>query len=250
MELCKSKHYNILFIGNSYTYYNDLPEVLFSSAAESLGYDVTATRVTKGGWYLFDSANADDAVGAQVEAALSESKYDFVVLQEQSTCSILNPGKFYDGVRKLIKKARSNGATPVLYGTWSRKNGSDTLIQNGWTNESMTYMIAAAYEAIASELGIEVAHAGLAFRDIDSSEENGIELYFEDLAHPSYSGSYLAAITILAKIFKTDPRAITFNGGLDASEADLLKKAAYRAAFETPMIPDKYKTESVGIKYE
>ena len=114
----------------------------------------------------------------------------------------------------------------------------------------MTYKIAAAYEAIANELGIEVAHTGLAFRDIDSNSESDIELYFEDLAHPSYSGSYLAAITILSKIFKIDPTAITFDGELEKAKADLLKQAAYKAVFETPKIPEEYKTESIGIKFE
>lgn len=245
MELNKNKQYEILFIGNSYTYYNDLPEMLFAPAAETIGYSINAKRITKGGWYLFDSANPADEVGALVESELLQKKYDYVILQEQSTCSILNPKKFFDGVRKLVEKIRANGATPLLYVTWGRKDGSDTLTQNGLTNESMTYKIAAAYEAIADELGIEVAHVGLAFRDVDSDTNNGIELYFEDLSHPSYSGSYLAALTILAKITGCDPRAVTFNGDLAQSDADLLKSAAYKAVFTAPNIPKEYKTTTI-----
>lgn len=245
MEISKEKQYEILFIGNSYTYYNDLPENLFAPAAKSIGYNINAKRITKGGWYLFNSASPDDEVGALVEAELNQKKYDYVVLQEQSTCPILNPKKFFDGVRKLVEKIRANGATPLLYVTWGRKDGSDTLTNNGLTNESMTYKLAAAYEAIADELGIDVAHVGLAFRNIDSDTKNDIELYFEDLSHPSYSGSYLAALTILAKITGCDPRAVGFCGALAQDDAELLKNAAYKAVFETPCIPTEYKTTTV-----
>ena len=41
--LDKSKTYNILFIGNSYTHYNDMPEQIFSKVISSAGYKANVT---------------------------------------------------------------------------------------------------------------------------------------------------------------------------------------------------------------
>lgn len=248
-ESMENKTFNILFIGNSYTYYSDMPEKIFEPMAKSAGFDFKVDSLTKGGWYLIDSASSTDELGRLIDGALKKTKYDYVVLQEQSTCPALNPGKFYDGVRRLTDKIKENGATPILYGTWGRKTGSATLPNLGWTHESMTWKIAAAYEAIGDELDIDVAHVGFAFHDVYTNSASVTDVYADDLTHPSYSGSYLAAITIFAKITNTDPTEIDFNGELLGNVTSVLKEAARKAVFETPEIPAAYKTESNGITF-
>ncbi|MBQ9131663.1 MAG: hypothetical protein IJX62_04255, partial [Clostridia bacterium] len=90
---------------------------------------------------------------------------------------------------------------------------------------------------------IPVAHAGLAFYDIYTGQ-SGINIYSSDKSHPSYAGSYLAAATLFAKIFDTDPSEIAYAGSLSANQASELRQAAARAVFQTPSIPDEYKTIS------
>lgn len=248
--LDKSKRYNFLFVGNSYTHYNTMPESIFGPIMKAAGYNVYVKKVTKGGWYLIDSANSNDEVGAQVDTSFKTMKYNYVILQEQSTCPASTPGKFYDGVRALAEKVRANGAEPILYGTWGRKKGHSVLTDNGWTNESMTWMISAAYEAIGAELDIPVAFAGLAFYDVYTNHSAGLNIYDDDLTHPSYAGSYLAAMTIFAKITGIDPTTVDYDGSLTAEAAAILKEAARKAVFETPAIPESYKTKSEGVKYD
>ena len=245
--LDKDKTYNILFVGNSYTHYNTMPESIFKPISAAAGYKFNVTRITKGGWYLIDSANPTDEVGSKVEAALEANKYDFVVLQEQSTCPALSPGKFYDGVRAMVEKVRANGATPILYGTWGRKTGHSVLTTNGWTHQSMTWMISAAYQAIGKELGVDVAYAGFAFNDVYTNNASLVNIYDEDLTHPSYSGSYLAAMTIFAKMTGTDPRDIPYDGSLTLAVGDLLREAAYNAVYNEKKIPESYQTASEGV---
>ncbi len=246
--LDKTKQYDILFIGNSYTYYNNMPENIFGAIAKAAGYKFNVKRLTKGGWYLINSANASDSLGSQVDAELKAKKYDYVVLQGQSTCPALEPAKFYDGVRNLLVKVKENGATPILYCTWGRKTGNNVLNQNNWTNEIMTWKIAAAYEAIGKELGIDVAYVGLAFHDVYTNNESEVDIYDADRTHPSYSGSFLAALTIFSKITGVDPAKVRYNGNLTPSVTDIMRNAAYKAVFETPEIPDQYKTSSEGVK--
>lgn len=246
-KLDPMKNYNILFIGNSYTYYNDMPEVIFKGITESAGYDFTVKQLTKGGWDLVRSGSDDDELGALVDAELKAVKYDFVVIQEQSTNPALDPGKFYDGARAVYAKVKENGATPILYSTWGRKKGHYVLEDNGLTNETMTWKIAAAYDAIGSELGADVAHVGLAFYDVYTQDIKGLDIYDADLTHPSYKGSYLAALTIFAKITGVDPTTVDFRGDCPLALAEIFKEAARKAVFETPAVPEEYKTSSEGI---
>ncbi len=237
-ESTVKKTYNILFIGNSYTYYNDMPTALFENIVESAGYRVRITSITVGGYTLAQFANPSDEHGAKVAKALNGSKkYDYVILQEQSVLPASNtPEKFYSAVRTLTAKIKEIGATPILYSTWGRKTGSETLSIYGWTNESMTWKLASAYQSIGDELGIKVAHAGLAFFDVYTGNDK-IELYNPDSTHPSYAGSYLAASTLFAAIFEADPTEATFTGTLSQEIALTLREAAKRAVFETPEIP-------------
>lgn len=248
-EKPSDKTYKVLFIGNSYTQYNELNGI-FRNIAVKAGYKLTSQRVTKGGEYLINHARSDSDTGAQIDALLETNKYDFVIIQEQSTCPVLNPGKFYDGVRAMVEKVRANGAEPILYCTWGRKTGSADLTANNLTNESMTWKLAAAYTAIAEELDIDVAYVGLAFYDVYTNNKSKVNLYDNDLTHPSYAGSYLAAMTIFAKVFGGDPTAVAYKGTLSDDVSLILRAAAKKAVFDTPAIPDEYKTSSEGVIIE
>ncbi len=245
-----AKEYNILFIGNSYTYYNSMPGAIFKMITKKAGYNVNVTSITKGGWSLSQHADENDEMGKQVHEALKKNKYDYVIVQGQSTQPIDSPDKFYDGVRAIIKKVKDNGATPILYSTWGRKTGNSYLTESKNTNETMTWKVAAAYEAIGKELGVDVAYVGLAFYDVYTNNPLNIELYHTDFHHSSFAGSYLAALTFFAKIFKADPHSTEFTGSLTADEAGKLMDAAYKAVYNTPAIPEKYKTSSEGVTNE
>jgi len=240
---------SILFIGNSATSRNYMAKEIFKKFARAAGYDVSVTMISEGGHTLAEFADPADEFGNMVDIALRGSKkYDFVVLQEQT----LRPAgkdvaKFYAAVRSLAEKVRQNGATPVLYVTAPRKEGSADLTANGWTVESMTWRVAAAYAAIGQELDIPVAPAGLAFYDICTNHPE-IELYDPDLSHPSYTGSYLVAITLAAEIFDVDPTTVDYSVRIPEAEAPILKEAARKAVFETPEIPAEYVTSSLGVE--
>lgn len=250
-KLDSASSYTILFIGNSYTKSNDLAGTVFPAIAQSAGYDFTVVKAVRDSWYLIQSADPTDINGAKVDAAFSNYDVDFVVMQEQSTCSILNPGKFYDGARAINELAAAEGATPVFYGTWGRKTGHSFLTNNNLTTESMMWTIAAAYAAIGEELGIPVSNVGMAFYDVYANYPS-INLYNDDLHHPSYAGTYLAAMTIFARLTGTDPTTIAYNGDgtITDDQAAVLKEAARKAVFEPAVIPEAYQTSSVGVHEE
>ena len=242
-ELDKSKTYKILFIGNSYTYCNDMPTRYFGEIMEAAGYKVNIISLTKGGWTLSGSANSQDELGKQVDMALTHQDFDFVILQEQSMTPAVNVGSFYSGVRRLNKKIRESGATPILYATWGRKQGSGDLTATGLTAETMTWKLAASYEHMGQTHDIPVAHVGLAFWDIVQNERR-VNLFDTDLSHPNAAGSYLAALTLFARITGVDPTTVDYEGGVGSNIEPILKEAARKAVFETPEIPEEYMDEA------
>ena len=241
---------SVLFIGNSYTYYNNMPTMIFEEIAVAAGYEPYVISITCGGHSLYQHADIYNPYGMKVAIQLSPKNiymYDYVVLQEQSMRPATDDvATFYDAVRDLAARARSIEATPVLYSTWGRRSDSTYLTESGLTNETMTWKLAASYTAIGEELDIPVGYVGLAFYEVYTGD-SGIELYDSDATHPSYAGSFLAAMTLFAKMTGVDPTTVDYNGDLSAENAAVLKQAAKNAVFNTPEIPEEYRTSSVGV---
>ena len=241
---------SVLFIGNSYTYYNDMPNAIFEKIAAAAGYEPYIISITGAGHSLFQHAKPTDVCGARVMKELLPKNiyiYDYVVLQEQSMRPASDDlATFYDAVRDLANRAKGIEATPILYSTWGRRSDSSYLTESGLTNETMTWKLAASYTAIAEELDIPVGYVGLAFYEVYTGN-SGIELYDPDTTHPSYAGSYLAAMTLFARMTGIDPTTVNFNGELSEQDAAVLKRAAKNAVFNTPEIPEEYRISSVGV---
>jgi hypothetical protein len=238
----KETELKILFIGNSFTFFNDMPTKYFQNICGASGYKVNVEAITNGGHYLSKFADASDEYGAKVDKALKENKYDIVIIQEQSGCPIADPNRFFNGVRALAKKVKDNGAELYLFETWGYKEGYSKLVTHGGSTKIMEMKLRAAYTAIAEEVGAEVILAGVAMLDIHT--QGKIEVYKDDLFHPSPKGSALVAYTIFAKVFMHDPRTVKYTCGVGESNSAAMKEAAYKAVFEEQPIPDGYKIKT------
>ncbi len=197
----------ILMLGNSYTYFFDMPKILQALFDEN-GVDARVDSVTAGGRRLAQNLDEGDALHAEVVAKCGENSYDVLILQEQSHTPMSHYREFLRGVCgcvELVKPART-----VMYATWGRREGCDLLDEFGWTNQTMTEGLAAAYDAAARKVGGECAHVGKCFFAIRRAYP-GIELYDPDRSHPSYVGSCVAALTVYKKL----------TGGLPAKTACL-----------------------------
>lgn len=238
--------YRILFIGNSYTYFNNLWNI-FRAVAQGEGYEVQTDSVTQGGHTLQQMADVEDVFGARVEGALKTRKYDAVFLQEHSLRPVISPAAFYDAVRVLKEKMEENGAKGILYQTWGRKTGSGELGVYQLTNETMTMKLAAAYEAISDECGLYLSPVGSAFFEIEKNHA-GIELYNADFSHPSPAGSYLAALCHYATVYGKSPVGVRYVCGVNTKEeAEVLQRAAHRAVFGASVVTEEYRCSSEGV---
>ena len=203
----------ILMLGNSYTYFFDMPKILQALFDEN-DVDAQVDSVTAGGRRLVQNADEGDPLHAEVVKKCAQNAYDVLILQEQSHTPMSHYREFLRGVCgcvELVKPART-----VLYATWGRKEGCDLLDEFGWTNQSMTEGLAAAYDAAARKVGGQSAHVGKCFFET-CKEYPAIELYDPDLSHPSYAGSCVAALTIYKKLMGKLP-AKTASLNMDAAD--------------------------------
>ena len=194
---------NILFIGNSYTYYNDL-DIIFEQLCRSNGRQVNAFRVTQGGRRLIQFKDENDPVTQELLSALQNRRYDVCFLQEQSLLPILDLNAFLEGVTHAARLVKAQNPQLILYATWSRKEGCPVLAEHNWTPASMTADLNTAYHKAGSALGAKISPVGLVFEKVRQADPT-IDLHAPDLSHPSSLGSCLAALTHYFTLFGSFP---------------------------------------------
>ena len=207
----------ILFIGNSYTFYHEMPK-LFEALCLANGKDVEVASVTKGGRKLYENLASGDENNAKILELLKTEHYDVLFLQEHSCGPLLAEERFISAVGEL--KALVGADRTILYETWGRKTGSKTLEEHSWTSEQMFEDIIAAYKKCAEVNGTELSRVGECFKALLG--ESDAELYTEDLSHPSLFGSSIAALSHYRTVFGEYPATLE---PLDLSEyAEIVKK--------------------------
>ncbi|MBW2630717.1 MAG: SGNH/GDSL hydrolase family protein [Deltaproteobacteria bacterium] len=177
----------VLFIGNSYTYFNNMPFIL-ESLSSAAGKAMEAQIVTRGGktlqWHWHNPQTLD---------TLDQEHWDFVVLQEQSTRPVDEPEQMRRTVARFASRIRKSGGTPLLYLTWARQRIPE-----------MQEALTKTYLSIAQEFDTWIAPVGPAWAKAlaDSPE---LTLHMEDESHPNILGSYLAACVFYAVLFRETP---------------------------------------------
>lgn len=199
MFFTTGKQTRILFIGNSYTYRNEMPD-LFEHIAISMGKNVYVQSVTKGKATLQIQSQRED-----VYRAINDHQWDYVVIQGSSRDFIQRKEtieeKTLPALEKVIREVRRNRAdTKILfYMTWGYRNGFVPLDHTD-TFEKMTAAVRDEYIRLGKFYNFGVVPVGMAFLDsrIRRPKEN---LYVADGAHPSLKGSYLAACCFYSAIY-------------------------------------------------
>lgn len=215
----------ILFLGNSYVYYNDLPTML-TNLALSGGHDLFVDSITKGGAMLDEFLCEDSELCSTLADKLRDEKWDFVVLQEQSQIPALIDKRkelMYPSIRLLNKKIKDNGGKTVLFMTWGRHFGD---AENGFEDfESMQEALKVGYTIISAEIKALLAPVGIAWSKAKSMDDN-MALWVEDCSHPSVMGTYLTACVFYAILLKESPVGLAYRSELPKEMAQLLQQIA------------------------
>ena len=218
----------VLFIGNSYTTVNDLPSV-FASLARSGGHRVESTSAAVDGWTL-----ANHADSPATATALAARRWDIVVLQEQSQLPAIDEFRqtqMYPAARRLISSIRNQGARPLFYLTWARRDGWPENELPDYA--SMQSAIDDGYLAIAADQRVAVAPVGVAWATL-VTRGAGAPLWQQDGSHPTESGTYLAACVFYATIFRESPKGLGYHSSLSAETAAIIQSVAAETALGDP----------------
>jgi len=177
----------VLFIGNSLTLTNDLPAMVVS-LARAAGKDAVTETIAFGGFSLEDHWTQGDA-----RRAIAKRGWSFVVLQQGPSSLPESQANLREFTKKFDGEIRAAGARTALYMVWPERARLDALDA-----------VVRSYAAAAADVRGVLLPAGDAWRAA-WRRDRSIALYGPDDFHPSMTGSYLAALAIVARLFDVSP---------------------------------------------
>jgi hypothetical protein len=198
----------ILFIGNSLTAWNDLPDMVMRLAMGA-GHPQPLTRmVAVGGFSLEDHWNQGDA-----RRAIGEGPWDVVVLQQGPSALPESQRLLVEFTTRFAAEIVKAGARPALYMVWPSQQRRRDF---GGVSQS--------YRAAAKAVNGVILPAGDAW-SLVLQRHRDLALYSDDGLHPTRAGSYLAALVIVQGLYHQSPIGLPPLGLSDA-DARQLQNAA------------------------
>ena len=210
---------SVLFVGNSYMYYNNSLHNhvvrLAREADKANAANYFFRSMTLSGAYLHEHEGT-------LPGIINSRKWDVIVLQGQSRepmeSDTANADRFKSAAQNLDKIIRDTGAKTVFYMTWAYQDKPE-----------MTAPLAEGYVKTANALGALVVPAGLAYERA-LKERPSLVLHHTDKQHPSLAGTYLVACTFFAALYNKSPQGLSFPDGLDRDTAAFLQGVAWTTA--------------------
>ncbi len=234
---------SVLFIGNSYTYYNDLP-TLVNSIANTNGKVLIHDQSTPGGYTL-----EEHYVNATTLSKIRSASYNFVVLQDQSQrptkpIEVVEEQTFkYAHLLDSLRRLNSPCGQTVFYMTWGRENG-DTQncaeIPEVCTFEGMNNLLRERYMMMEDVNDALISPVGAVWRYVRENHPE-LGLYIEDESHPSPIGSFISATSFYTVFFQDNPLNTSFNYTLTDSVAQIIREAASAVVFDSLDYWNSYK---------
>lgn len=194
---------SVLFIGNSFTFMNDMP-TMFRQIAEAKGHKIYVDTVVEGGKNFEYHASQKETY-----ATIRSRKWDYVIIQGHSN-ELAQPDSKVEKqtlpfAKQIVDSIRANNPCTqvVLYMTWGYKYGNPKWAPIS-SYDSMQFRVKNQYMRFADFLNARVSPVGEVWKTVRSNY-SGLNLYDPDNQHPSLAGSYISACTHFATIFGESP---------------------------------------------
>lgn len=226
---------SVLFLGNSYTGSNNLPN-LIANIADSKGDSLNYQSIAPGGFTLNGHTGNTGSLNA-----IATGGWDRVVLQEQSQMPSFPPNQVATGTLPYAAElcdsiyAANNCGKPMFFMTWGRKNGDALncpIYPPVCTYAGMQRRLRSSYLLMAQNDSAEVAPVGAAWRDFRAAYPS-VNLYTPDESHPSMAGSYLASCVFYASVFHQNPVGGWKPSNLDSLTAWRIQDMANKTVFDS-----------------
>jgi hypothetical protein len=185
----------ILFVGNSYTYVGNLPQIT-SILSQNTKIKLLTRKSTFPAAKLSQHWRGEK--GSKTKEMIKSGNFDIVVLQEQSMGCIEEPDSVLKYLKLFCDLIISNGAKPCIYATWTKENApqnqeiiNKVLLKSATENNAVLVNVGNAW-SLAKQLKPE------------------IKLYAIDGSHPNESGTLLTAYVFIATILNEVPEKILY----------------------------------------
>lgn len=215
----------ILYVGNSYQYYNNslhnYVKRMAAAAYPDTADQLNSKSATISGAYL----SQHEIKSYLFPGALGlPDPFDVVVLQGHSGAALSDEKQqaFRDAVLRHHKAIEATGAETVLYMTPAYSEDHNSY------DPGMTDTIEELYTSVGNEINAPVIPVGLAFQNAyEQRPELALHVDY-DGSHPSPEGSYLAAATVFAMFYDTSVvgNPYTYYGLIDDDTAAFLQQVA------------------------
>ena len=219
----------VLFIGNSYTGVNKLPEV-FLEVVKSSGRSAPVVKSsTPGGRTLKQHLAIEGSM-----KLIEEGGWDVVVLQGQSQEPTIAEKDesvrkdFLESAAALCRRirAKSPQARICFYQTWARhpdywkaaKKGPDV----GADPQEMQARLRKWYGVAAKDNGASLVPCGDAW-ELNYASSASIRLHAKDNSHPEFVGTYLNALIFFGAIYGEKAPSPKWIGKLPEPQAELMR---------------------------
>ncbi|RDB05432.1 SGNH/GDSL hydrolase family protein [Runella aurantiaca] len=213
----KKSTLKILFVGNSLTYTNDLPQLV-----QEMGkHDSVSIEYTT---FLFPNYSLEDHWNeGKVQKEIETGRYDFVVAQQGPSALPESQVLLLEYARRLAEVCQKNNASMAIYMVWPSSTRFLDL-------DNVIY----SYTQAAKQTQSLLCPAGLAWKYAWQSTPS-LPLYGNDNFHPSMTGSLLAAFTVYGTLthkanfdFLTTAKP-SWSNEISVKNLELLKQAALKA---------------------
>lgn len=175
---------NILFVGNSLTYSNGLPQLVVDEAKRQHGIEVGRAEILKGNYAIHDHWNE-----GEVQKQINSGKYDYVIIQQGPSSQALGRQILIEYGAEYKALCEANGAELVYYMVWPSRqyyHTFDGVIKN--------------HEDAATVNKALLAPVGQVWKTYFDRTED-FSYYGTDGFHPSPKGSQVAAEVIVDTLF-------------------------------------------------
>jgi len=203
------KQQRLLFIGNSLTYANALPE-LVQTLGKAAGLDVACASIARPDYSLEDHWNNGEAL-----RVIREGGWSLVILQQGPSALPESQVLLREFTKRFDVEIKRAGARTALYMVWPAKSRFQDF--DG---------VSRSYTNAAADVGGLLLPAGDAWRAAWKLEP-ALALYSADGLHPSREGTYLAALVIVQRALGIAPDRLPAPG-INPDVARLLRQAATR----------------------
>lgn len=213
----------VLFIGNSITYFNNMPQT-FEAIANSKGDSTVVTMYAPGGTGFINHVNDET-----VYNHFREGNWDYVVLQPGSNES---PG-YSEPIDQTLSRARLlkdsilfyNPCAKILYYEISYGVWGNTQANLNSYNTTMD-LIRTNLEYLSDSTKLFFAPAGEAIRTAWNTDQTEFLWGGNGDIHPNDKGSYIIACTFYASIFQKESLGTNIINSLTQAEANSYQELA------------------------